>query len=137
MRWDLQVPALEEMSRDELIALVGRQDGQITAMAERIADLVEANEVLAAKLARLEHLLLRNSTNSSSSPSRDDDPGKTPPEVSKRHGGGPRRSKGKQPGAPGSNLAWTGTPDEYRDRFPRGLSSSGAADLGTGRCVSR
>lgn len=59
------MPVPEEMSRDELIALVGRQDGQITAMAGRIADLIEANEVLAAKLARLEHLLSRNSGNSS------------------------------------------------------------------------
>ena len=37
---------------------------------------MEANEALAAKLARLEHLLSRNSGNSSSPPSRDDDPGK-------------------------------------------------------------
>ena len=36
------MPAPEEMSRDELIALVGRQDGQITVMAVQIADLVEA-----------------------------------------------------------------------------------------------
>ncbi|MGH3694271.1 MAG: hypothetical protein ACRDRX_09875 [Pseudonocardiaceae bacterium] len=32
----------EEMSRDELIALVGRQAGQITAMAGQIAELSEA-----------------------------------------------------------------------------------------------
>jgi transposase len=123
------------MSRDELIAVVGRQDGQITAMAGQIADLVEANEVLAAKLARLEYVLSRNSKNSSSPPSRDDDPGKPPPEVSKRHGGGPKRSRGKQPGAAGSNLMWTDTPDERTDRFPRGRCEcghdlAGARDLG-------
>jgi hypothetical protein len=55
VRWDLRVPAPEEMSRDELIALVDRQAGQITAMATQIAKLVEANEALAGKLARAEH----------------------------------------------------------------------------------
>ena len=123
------------MSRDELIALVGHQDGQITAMAGQIADLTEANEVLAAKLARLEYLLSRNSKNSSSPPSKDDAPGKSPPEVSKRHGGGPTRSRGKQSGAAGSNLAWTDTPDERTDRFPQGRCEcghdlAGARDLG-------
>lgn len=53
------MPAPQEMSRDELITLVGRQDGQISAMAGQIADLIEANEALAVKLARLEHLLSR------------------------------------------------------------------------------
>ncbi|MCA1682166.1 MAG: IS66 family transposase [Actinobacteria bacterium] len=135
MRWGLRVPAPEEMSRDELIALVGRRDGQITAMAGQIADLIEANEVLAAKLARLEFVLSRNSKNSSSPPSKDDAPGKSPPEVSKRQGGGPTRSRGKQPGAAGSNLAWTDTPDARSDRFPQGRCEcghdlAGARDLG-------
>ena len=47
------------MSRDELIVLVREQverivahDGQITALATRIAGLVEANEDLACRLAR-------------------------------------------------------------------------------------
>jgi hypothetical protein len=59
------VPALEEMSRDELIALVRRQDGQITVMAGQIADLMEVNEAPTGRLARAEHLLSRNSGNSS------------------------------------------------------------------------
>jgi transposase len=55
--------------------------------------------------------------------------------VSKRRGGGPKRSKGKQPGAPGSNLAWTEAPDERSDRFPQGRCECGhdladARDLG-------
>jgi transposase len=130
------------MSRDELIALVGQRDAQVAArdaqiavMAGQLAELREANEVLAGKLARLEHLLSRNSKNSSSPPSKDDDPGKTPPQVGKRRGGGPRRSPGKQPGAAGANLAWTDTPDECRDRFPQGSCEcghdlAGASDLG-------
>jgi hypothetical protein len=122
----------EEMSRDELIALVGCQAGQITAMAGQIVDLVEANEVLAGKLARVEYLLSRNSKNSSSPPSKDDDPGKAPPLASKRRGGGPRRSRGKQPGV---NLGWTEGPVECTDRFPQGRCGCGddladAADLG-------
>ena len=121
------------MSRDELVVLVGEQaariaaqdarlvaaDGQIMAMARQVADLVEMNEALAAKVARLEHVLSRNSGNSSSAPSKDDGPGKTsPPEKAKRGDGGPRRKRGKQPGAAGANLAWTQTPDERTDRFP-------------------
>jgi transposase len=136
------VPAPEELSRDELIALVGaqaeriaRQDGQITAMAGQMAELLEANEALAGKLARLEHLLSRNSGNSSSPPSKDDEPGKTAPPEKKRRRGGPKRRRGKQPGAPGANLAWSDTPDARTDRFPEGRCECGhdlaaATDLG-------
>jgi transposase len=138
------------MSRDELIVLVGEQaeqiaarderivvqDGQITAMAGQISELVEANEMLGERLAKLEHLLSRNSGNSSSPPSRDDDLGRAPPpEKPKRHGERPKRKRGKQPGAPGANLAWREVPDARKDRFPRGLCGCGtdlaaAMDLG-------
>ena len=84
MRCDHGVPAPEELSRDELIALVGAQaeriallEGQISGMAGQMAQLLEANEAMAGKLARLEHLLSRNSGNSSSPPSKDDEPGRT------------------------------------------------------------
>lgn len=130
------------MSRDELIALVAQRDAQVTVMAGQLAELREANEVLAGKLARLEHLLSRNSKNSSSPPSKDDDPGKTPPQVGKRRGSGPRRSAGKQPGAAGANLAWTDTPDERTDRFPEGRCEcghdlAGASDLGVIDCYQQ
>ena len=56
------------MSCEELIVLVRRQgeqinsqDRQINAMAGQVSELMEANEALAGKLARLEHLLSRNS----------------------------------------------------------------------------
>ena len=99
------------MSRDELIVVVRRQAGQITAMAGQLSELMETNEALSEKLARLEHLLSRNSGNFSSPPSRDDDPGKpAPPEKSTRDSGGPKRAWGKQPGAAGTHLA---------DREPR------------------
>ncbi len=122
---------------DQITAQAGRicaQDQQISAQAGQLAELMEANEVLAGKLARLEHLLSRNSGNSSMPPSKDDDPGRTPPPP-KRRAGGAKRSKGKQPGAPGSHLAWTDTPDDRQDRFPQGSCGcgqdlAGARDLG-------
>jgi transposase len=114
------------MSRDELIVVVRRQAGQL-------AQLMEVNEALAGKLARLEHLLSRNSGNSSNPPSKDDDPGKpAPPVRSKRGRGGPQRPRGKQPGAPGTHLAWTENPDQRRDRFPEGRCDCGD-DLGGAR----
>jgi hypothetical protein len=116
------------MSRDELIVVVARQ-------ARQIAQLVEANEALSGKLARLEHLLSRNSGNSSSPPSRDDDPGKPAPPQKRRGRSEPQRKRGKQPGAPGSHLAWTDDPNERRNRFPEGRCDCGddladARDLG-------
>ncbi|MBV9059786.1 MAG: IS66 family transposase [Pseudonocardiales bacterium] len=116
------------MSRDELIVLVGEQARQICALRAM-------NEDLAAKLAKLEHLLTRNSGNSSMPPSRDDDPGRTPPVKPTRPGGGPKRKPGKQPGAPGVNLAWVGEPNHQVDRYPTGRCECGddlaeATDVG-------
>jgi transposase len=143
MRCDREVPVPEELSRDELIVLVGEQasriaaqDRQIAAMATQISELVQANEALGDRLAKLEYLLSRNSSNSSSPPSKDDDLGKTPPPAkSKRGGDGSKRKKGKQPGAPGANLAWTDAPGDQTDRFPEGVCECGtdlaaAVDLG-------
>ena len=115
------------MSREQLLTFVGEQ-------AKQIAALRAMNTELATRLARVEHLLSRNSGNSSMPPSRDGDPGRTPPAVKKRRGG-PKRPKGKQPGAPGANLAWLDKPDDQQDRFPQGLCECGhdladAADLG-------
>ena len=126
----------EEMSRDELIAVVKRQEAQIRSMAGRMAELIEANETLAGKLAALEHLLSRNSQNSSSPPSQDGAAGRCPPRVkAQRPGKEPKRSRGKQPGAPGTNLAWTDLPDRSVDRFPEGrcacgVDLAGACDVG-------
>jgi hypothetical protein len=90
------------MSHDELLVAVRRQadrillqDQQISAQAGQLAELMEANEALAAKLARLEHLLSRNSGNSSMPPSKDDDPGKPPPPQRTRGRDGPKRSRGQ------------------------------------------
>src|SRR5256714_973909 len=102
----------------------------------RVADLVEHNEALAGKLARLEHLLSRSSGSSSSPPSKDDDPGRAPrAQKPKRCAGSPQRKRGKQPGAPGANLAWVARPDNRVERFPQGRCECGhelaeALDLG-------
>jgi transposase len=128
------------MSRDELVMLAGEQadqltaqDGQITALATQVADLIEVNEQLAAKLARLEHLLSRNSGNSSLPPSMDDQPGRRPPEEGKdRRKKGVGRSPGKQPGAAGSHLAWSENPDDTIPHFPDGACECGAP-LAAGR----
>jgi len=115
------------MSREQLLALVGEQ-------AEQIAALRAMNSELATKLARVEHLLSRNSGNSSMPPSRDDDPGRTPPTARTRRDGS-KRPRGKQPGASGANLAWVERPDDQQDRFPQGRCECGhdladATDLG-------
>jgi transposase len=111
VRFDLPVPEPEELSRDELIVVVRRQAVQISGQAVQISgqavqisELVRANETLAGRLAKLEHLLSRNSGNSSSPPSRDGDPGKPVPPEKRRGRGGPQRARGKQPGAPGTHL---------------------------------
>ena len=131
------MPGPEEMSRDELLVVVDRQAGQlaeqagqlaaqdrqIAGMAGQLAELMEANEALAAKLARLEHLLSRNSGNSSSPPSR------TTARVSPRR----RRS----PGVAGRGRRGRGVSSPARrDRIWRGPTprTSGARCSRQGRC---
>ena len=67
-------------------------------------------------------------------PSADDLPGRKTPEPRKR-GNGEKRRPGKQPGAPGTRLAWREDPDERVPLFPAGpcpcgLDLAEAADLG-------
>lgn len=130
------MPTPEEMSRDELIALVTRQaeqiasqDTRIARMVGQVAELMEANEALAAKLSKLEHLLSRNSGNSSNPSSKDDGPGKTPPKKKPRPEG-PVRPRGGQRGAAGASLEWTNDPDEKKDQFPEGACECGAGLAG-------
>lgn len=66
-------------------------------------------------------------------PSADDLPGRTPP--APKPGRGSKRKPGKQPGAPGSHLAWSASPDHAIPHFPAGACACGAdlaaaADLG-------
>jgi len=117
MWFDLGVSASDDLSREELISLartqaerIAEQDARIVAQDAQIVELTAANEALAARLARVEHLLSRNSSNSSSPPSKDDDPGRTPPAAKKKRDTA-AGTRGEQRGAPGSNLAWSDAPD--------------------------
>jgi hypothetical protein len=87
------VGTVDQLPSEELIMLVGRQDQrlaaqdeQITTLSRRVAELMHANDTLTAaneelsgKMARAQHLLCRNSGNSSMPPSTDNVPGRTPP----------------------------------------------------------
>jgi transposase len=117
--------------RGQLITLLAAHNA---ALAARVAELEAANAELAGRVARLERAASRNSGNSSLPPSLDDQPGRPPPDRPKR-GKGKGRNPGKQPGAPGSHLAWSVDPDRTVPHFPRGACAygadlAGAADLG-------
>jgi transposase len=121
-----------DAARDALIALQGQLiamlAAQNAALADRVGDLAE-------RLARLERAASRNSGNSSLPPSLDDQPGRTPPPGKPQRGERGKRSPGKQPGAPGSYLAWSQNPDRTVPHLPQGACAcgadlAGAADLG-------
>jgi transposase len=99
----------------------GERDAVIAAQEAAIAQ-------LAAKVERLERLVSRNSGNSSFPPSMDAQPGRKRPRPRRKADGG--RSQGKQPGAPGSHLAWSASPDERVGCFPQGRCRCGAALAG-------
>src|SRR5205085_10645461 len=88
----------------------------------------------AAEVRELRRRLGRNGGTSSMASSADDLPGRTPPPA--KPGRGKAGCKpGKQPGAPGSHLAWSDSPDETIPHFPAGPCECGtdltaAADLG-------
>jgi hypothetical protein len=122
------VTGYEQLSREELLGLLAERDRRVEELRAQVAGLEE-------RLARLERLASRNSGNSSFPPSMDDLPGRTAPRERPRRGTGKKRGPGKQPGAPGSHLAWSEAPDDTVPHFPAGLCACGAdlataADLG-------
>ena len=100
---------LEELSREELIALV--------------VQLREANAALEERVQRLERQASRNSGNSSMPPSADDLPGRTKPTPKRAKSWG--RKRGKQRGAKGSALPWVAVPDERVPHRPQGCCGCG------------
>lgn len=104
------VSGLDALSRGELLALVASQAELIEVQATVIGQLTARVGELNARVVELERRLGRNSGNSSMPPSVDDVPGRTPPPVKPVRGKGAKRKPGKQPGAPGSNLAWRDRP---------------------------
>ncbi len=128
VRHDRFVPDPDGPSREALAVLVWWQARQIAALAAENARLTAAQEELSARLARVEHLLSRNSANSSMPPSKDGGLGRSAPKEKNRGGGGgQKRPAGGQKGVPGSHLAFTDTPDERVDRFPEGVCACGTA----------
>jgi transposase len=129
---DAAVSDLESLSHGELIALareqatmIERQATQITTLATQLADVTDQLEQASEKLAKLEHLLSRNSSNSNFPSSKDGGPGGTVPPRRQRRAQPGGRKKGKQPGDPGTALAWSDTADRV-DRFPEGPCACGA-----------
>jgi transposase len=112
-----------DAARDALIALQGQL---IVMLAEQNLSLAARVADLAERLARLERAASRNSGNSSLPPSVDDQPGRTPPSPQAKRGRGKGRRPGKQPGSPGSHLAWSENPDQTVPLFPRGACACGA-----------
>jgi transposase len=119
------------VARDEVLEAQARVlEEQAAAIGELRADVA----ALAAEVRDLRRRLGRNSGNSSMAPSADDLPGRTLPPAKPKRGKGGRRPGG-QPGAPGSHLAWSESPDERVPCFPAGACGCGAdlaaaADLG-------
>jgi len=110
-------------------AVIATQAAQIEAQAAEVRDLRE-------RLERLERLVSRNSGNSSFPPSMDGQPGRKRPVPRRPEGGVAKRRPGKQPGAPGTSLAWRDEPDERvavrpAGRCGCGADLAGAAGLGT------
>ena len=113
---------LEELSREELIALVLR--------------LRESNVALEERVRRLERQSSRNSGNSSMPPSSDDLPGRTKPTPKRAKNLG--RKRGKQQGAKGNAMSWVSIPDEWVPHRPQGRCGCGtdladAHDVGIAR----
>src|SRR6266567_4359708 len=112
------------------------RDAVITGQGQAIGELRADVVTLAAEVRELRRRLGRNSGNSSMPPSSDDLPGKVPPKRERR-GKGSGRSRGKQPGAPGTSMTWA-EPDEVIDHRPAGVCGCGAdlaqaANLGVAR----
>jgi hypothetical protein len=124
---------------DDLAVLAGVQGVLIEILENRNAELSAQVAELTERLAKLERQVSRNSGNSGMPPSSDDLPGRTPPDPKpERERGTGKKRQGKQPGAPGSHLAWSENPDDTRPLFPHGECGCGrdldeALDLGVAR----
>lgn len=125
-----------EDPRDALIreqaARIAAQDQRVTALEALVAELRE-------RLDAAVRAGSRNSGNSSMPPSGDDLPGRKPPRKERRAAerAGKKRSRGKQPGAPGAAMRMR-DPDETLEHYPEGACECGlnlgdAADLGVAR----
>jgi transposase len=122
-----QAAVIAEQARvlEEQAAVIAEQARVLEEQAAAIGELRAGVVALAAEVRDLRRRLGRNSGNSSMAPSADDLPGRKPPAPKPMRGKGGRRP-GKQPGAPGSHLAWSGSPDKTVPHFPAGTCACGA-----------
>jgi len=104
-----------------VIGLLQRQEqsreAEIAELRMQNASLVEANAVLAARVAELEKRLGRNSGNSDFPPSTDVF-GLPKDERPENQAGAGKPKRGRRSGAKGSGLALIGDPDVVEDVFP-------------------
>jgi transposase len=118
------------------LADLEKRNGQLPA---QVADLSGQVSALLERVAKLERASSRNSGNSGMPPSADDLPGREAPAPKPERGRvTEKKRQGKQPGAPGSHLAWTENPDGRKPLFPQGGCACGrdldeALDLGIAR----
>ncbi|MEV6157789.1 DUF6444 domain-containing protein [Nonomuraea sp. NPDC052129] len=121
---------MEELSREELIALTRALMAENAALKAEVAELRAENAALRERVAKLERIISRNSGNSGMPPSVDDLLGRRRPK-DRMPGSSAGRRPGKQPGAEGKALAWS---DEVADgdiveHYPHSACGCGA-DLG-------
>jgi transposase len=99
---DLWVPGSEELSREELLALLATKDERIDALLVQVGELTAQVQALVLKLGK--------DSATSSNPPSSDGPGRRPRGGSSRGRSG--RKPGKQPGDPGTALRLVDDPDE-------------------------
>jgi transposase len=122
-------------AKNAALADLEERNGQLSV---QVADLSGQLRELLERVAKLERASSRNSGNSGMPPSSDDLPGREAPAPKPERGRGGRKKQGKQPGAPGSHLAWSENPDDTKPLFPQGGCGCGrdlgeALDLGIAR----
>ena len=103
------MPGPEELSREELLALLAARDEALAGRDARIDALLVTVGELTAQVQALVLKLGKDSSNSSKPPSSDG-PGRRPRGGSSRKASG--RKPGKQPGGPGAALRLVDDPDE-------------------------
>jgi len=114
---------LEELSREELLALFAAQARTIETLTASVEALTARVGVLEAENAELKRRLARNSRNSSQPPSADGPEQVVPPRSLRGKTG---RKPGKQAGAQGFTLTLVDDPDVIVDHVPHACGGCGA-----------
>jgi transposase len=117
------VPGLEELSREELLALFAAQARTVETLTTVVETLTARVAVLEAENAELKRRLARNSRNSSQPPSADRPEQVVPPRSLRGKTG---RKPGKQPGTQGFTLTLVDDADVIVDHVPDACGGCGA-----------